>query len=113
MAALVSRSISLRFPCDSLAPKQYTNPIDCMQTEDARRGAGADGMSGERGPYVSYLLRLWQEQTRGELVWRASLEHSGTRERQGFARLGDLFNFLEETCALMDGEKPSSHPAER
>ena len=69
-------------------------------------------MSGERGPYVSYLLRLWQIQSKGELVWRASLERSSTRERRGFARLGDLFTFLEQVTAQVDEDKPCSHLVE-
>jgi hypothetical protein len=45
--------------------------------------------------YLSYLLRLWQTSDRGKQVWRASLESPGTGERQGFASLEDLFNFLQ------------------
>ncbi|HEY73505.1 MAG: hypothetical protein B6I35_02450 [Anaerolineaceae bacterium 4572_32.2] len=50
---------------------------------------------GQRG-YISYLLRLWQIRSAGELVWRASLESSHTGERKGFASLADLFTFLEQ-----------------
>ena len=51
--------------------------------------------------YLSYLLRLWRENT-NELtksdtpLWRASLERPQTGERLGFASLVDLFVFLEE-----------------
>ncbi len=44
--------------------------------------------------YISYLLRLWQTQDGGRLVWRCSLESPGTGERHGFANLQDLFDFL-------------------
>ena len=45
--------------------------------------------------YLSYLLRLWQTSDRGKQVWRASLEIPGAGERQGFASLEDLFDFLQ------------------
>jgi hypothetical protein len=43
---------------------------------------------------MSYLLRLWQVRSGGELLWRASLESPHTGERVGFASLDDLFGFL-------------------
>lgn len=45
--------------------------------------------------YLSYLLRLWQESSEEQAVWRASLESPGSGEVQGFAGLGDLVAFLE------------------
>lgn len=45
--------------------------------------------------YLSYLLRLWQTSDGRKKVWRASLESPGTGERQGFASLKDLFDFLQ------------------
>ena len=45
--------------------------------------------------YLSYMLRLWQTSSDGEQIWRASLESPGTGERQGFAGLKDLFDYLE------------------
>jgi hypothetical protein len=54
----------------------------------------------ERPGYLSYLLRLWQVHTErvgpqaGGTVWRASLESSLTGQRQGFASLDELFEFL-------------------
>ena len=53
-------------------------------------------MSKEEGSYLSYLLRLWQTESVGEGIWRASLEDPHTRERKGFANLTDLFTFLEQ-----------------
>jgi len=44
--------------------------------------------------YLSYLLRLWQTSDGGQQVWRVSLECPGTGERQGFASLKDLMDFL-------------------
>ena len=52
-------------------------------------------MSREQRGYISYLLRLWQIRSEGELVWRASLESPHTGERRGFANLADMFTFLE------------------
>ena len=47
-------------------------------------------------PYLSYMLRLWQESSDGSPVWRASLESPLTGERTGFAGLSNLILFLEE-----------------
>ena len=75
--------------------------------------AGADRKNGEGRRYVSYLLRLWQTQQEGALVWRASLESSTTGERRGFACLADLFAFLEQETAPVDEEEPRSQPADQ
>ena len=48
--------------------------------------------------YESYLLRLWESDQSGELVWRASLESTHTGERHGFADLDSLFAYLETVC---------------
>ena len=53
-------------------------------------------MNREQGRYLSYLLRLWQSESRGEGSWRASLEDPHTGERKGFANLRALFTFLEQ-----------------
>jgi hypothetical protein len=60
-------------------------------------------MEGEERRYLSYLLRLWQIKSGGELVWRVSLENPHTRERQGFASLEDLFDFLQEQIGASSG----------
>lgn len=52
-------------------------------------------VSRERRGYISYLIRLWQIRSAGELIWRASLESPSTGERWGFANLEDLFDFLQ------------------
>ena len=49
-----------------------------------------------RQQYLSYLLRLWQTDDGKTQVWRASLDSPGTRARQGFASLEELFSFLED-----------------
>jgi hypothetical protein len=62
-------------------------------------------MRREQRRYLSYLLRLWQIKSGGELVWRASLESPHTGERRGFASLGALFAFLRrQTGAASDGD---------
>jgi hypothetical protein len=63
-------------------------------------------MSGQGRRYLSYLLRLWQTERGGTLVWQASLEHAGTGERRGFASLADLVAFLEQETAPEDEEEP-------
>ena len=67
-------------------------------------------VSDERERYVSYLLRLWQTTSGDQVVWRASLENSQTGERQGFASLDALLNYLRQTT---DTEtEPSGHTKE-
>ncbi|MBL7183250.1 MAG: hypothetical protein ISS50_02245 [Anaerolineae bacterium] len=62
-------------------------------------------MSREQRRYISYLLRLWQTRSEGELVWRASLESPHTGERRGFASLVGMFAFLEkEVSSVGQGE---------
>ena len=62
-------------------------------------------MSREQRQYISYLLRLWQTRSEGELVWRASLESPHTGERRGFASLDELFTFVEkETSHVAEGQ---------
>ena len=53
-------------------------------------------MNREQGRYLSYLLRLWETESGGQGIWRASLEDPRTGERKGFASLTDLFTFLEQ-----------------
>ena len=38
-------------------------------------------MDKDKHRYLSYLLRLWQVEEKEHVVWRASLERSGTGER--------------------------------
>ena len=49
-----------------------------------------------KGHYLAYLLRIWQVDEAGKLVWRASLENPHTGERQGFLNLDTLIAFLWE-----------------
>ena len=53
-------------------------------------------MHREQRRYISYLLRLWQIDAEGKLVWRASLESPKTGQRQGFASLAEMVAFLRE-----------------
>lgn len=53
-------------------------------------------MNQQTDKYHSFLLRLWQEECDGVLVWRASLESVQTRERWGFVGLSELFAFLDQ-----------------
>ena len=56
---------------------------------------------GKRPEYLSYLIRLWQVaaaregDAAGGRAWRGSLESSLTGERQGFASLDELVEFLQ------------------
>ena len=74
-------------------------------------------MSGEKSGYLSYLMRLWQDNDddrqcpesrvlhvrKGRMVWRASLESARTGRRRSFASLDDLFAFLMEQTRLVSG----------
>jgi hypothetical protein len=51
--------------------------------------------------YESYLLRLWESDQAGELIWRASLESTHTGERHGFADLASLFAYLGTVCQTL------------
>ena len=53
-------------------------------------------MSEKQPRYLSYLLRLWQVENRGQWVWRASVEDSRTGERRGFASINALLSSLRE-----------------
>ena len=54
-------------------------------------------MTNEDDRYLAYMLRLWRvHDDDGEPTWRASLESPHTAERQGFADLEALFEFLKE-----------------
>ena len=63
-------------------------------------------MSEEQRRYTSYLLRLWQTERKGALVWRASLESAHTGERRGFASVAELCAFLEQETAPADKDEP-------
>lgn len=52
-------------------------------------------MPNEDQRYLAFLVRFWQIQKRGELVWRASAESAQTGERKAFADMDLLFSFLK------------------
>ena len=66
-------------------------------------------MSEKQPRYLSYLLRLWQVENKGQLVWRASVEDSRTGERRGFASINALRSSLrkqtEVATDLLEDEK--------
>jgi hypothetical protein len=51
-------------------------------------------MTTEQRRYLAYMLRLWQVSSDREPIWRTFLESPHTGERNGFASLDDLFDFL-------------------
>jgi hypothetical protein len=61
-------------------------------------------MNAEPRRHVSYLLRLWQTQSDGRSVWRASLEDPYSGRRRGFAGLPELLAYLEQEIACVDGD---------
>jgi hypothetical protein len=76
--------------------------------------SGGKTMANEYPAYLSYLLRLWRVEDRGEApgvdeaVWRASLESAHTGEKKTFASMDDLFEFLRGQTG-----QPPSHPIGR
>jgi len=50
----------------------------------------------------SYILRLWVEVLENKQEWRFSLEDTSTGKRKGFARLEELFTFVQKQ--LREGE---------
>lgn len=51
-------------------------------------------METTRPTYLSYLLRLWREESDEKIVWRASLESVQTGERRHFVDEDHLFAYL-------------------
>ena len=70
-------------------------------------------MSNEQPDYLSYLLRLWREDSRGPTNWRASLESAITGKRHVFPCLMELFAFLQQQtvagCDANDDESATGH----
>lgn len=60
--------------------------------------------------YESYLLRLWESDKAGELIWRASLESTHTGERHGFADLASLLAYLETVCQTLPSDDAERLP---
>lgn len=46
--------------------------------------------------YLAYLLRMWQTQYDGQLVWWASIESPQTGERMGFSSPAAMYDYLKE-----------------
>ncbi len=63
----------------------------------------------EKSRYLSYLLRLWQENGGDLPLWRASLERPQEVDRLGFASLAELFAYLEEETGV---SRPGLEPAD-
>jgi hypothetical protein len=61
--------------------------------------------------YESYLLRLWESDEAGQLIWRASLESADTGERRGFADLDSLFAYLKTVCQSLTPDDVESEPS--
>jgi hypothetical protein len=62
-------------------------------------------MPQERRPYIAYLLRVWQVEGKEGPSWRASVEEAHTGERQGFASLEELFDFVREQTGAVPNRR--------
>lgn len=62
--------------------------------------------------YTSCLLRLWQARTKGKPTWRAWVEDTSTGERQGFATLDELFEYLKAKVNFLEciSQPPEDDP---
>lgn len=56
--------------------------------------------------YRAFLLRLWQELSDGQWIWRASLEDPHSNVRQGFPDLERLSAYLREQTEGKANEEP-------
>jgi hypothetical protein len=63
--------------------------------------------------HLSYLLRLWRTGHKENPVWRVSLETPGTGERQGFASLKDMFDYLQAQTEVLDKRDSAPDIGER
>jgi hypothetical protein len=61
--------------------------------------------------YVSYMLRMWQVNSAGQPVWRASLENTSTGERLGFADPAGLLAFLSRVTQAQPEQTPNTPDA--
>ena len=59
----------------------------------------------EKRHYISYLLRLWQAEQGGELIWRASLESPHSGAHRSFVSLDRLWAFLKEEIGHIAQER--------
>lgn len=62
-------------------------------------------MTDRQRRYKAFLLRLWQERSGGQWIWRASLEDPHSTMRKGFPDLERLFVFLKEQIENGDIEE--------
>jgi hypothetical protein len=70
-------------------------------------------MPAEEETYLAFLLRLRRESRAGP--WRATLANPHTGERHNFARLEQLYQFLDERLAQMgdaDTDEGQNQPAD-
>ena len=58
----------------------------------------------ERRRYHAYMLRLWETSNGERRIWRASLESPGSGQRQGFASLQSLIDFLEVQTGCQEAQ---------
>lgn len=55
--------------------------------------------------YVSFLLRLWQVDEGQRVLWRASLESAQTGEKQYFASVKALTDYLQQEYGQYEVQK--------
>jgi hypothetical protein len=102
----VKRSRSFRNAFLTISTR-FGGTMDSTTSDLSQLSDEENDVSEEQQRYLSYLLRLWQIESKGQLVWRASLEDARTGERCGFASIDALLSFLrEQTDVVTDSPKP-------
>ena len=57
--------------------------------------------------YLSYMLRMWlRRDSKGDLLWCASLQEPGSRDTESFKDISALFSFLQ---SRLEGEMDGHH----
>ncbi len=60
---------------------------------------------------LAFLIRLWQVRSKGQIVWRGSLEDAHSGEKRGFGDPASLFSFLQEKLGLKPNQLMNDNPS--
>ena len=94
-----------------VTPSNWPSSLVDTSSRQAPDGRRTEiGMTAEQQRYRAFMLRLWEVNSDGEPIWRASLESPHTGQRYGFANLELLGSFLEEQADWLTTIKPVTTP---
>ncbi len=60
--------------------------------------------------HLTYLVKLWQVRSQGQVVWHGSMEDAHTGEKKGFGDPAHLFDFLQEKLGLKPSQPKADDP---